>query len=168
MGQIVYIGLGSNLGDPAAQLQRALEQLARLPGSRLQGRSRFYRSRPLQAPGVPEDQPDYLNAVARVETDLSPLMLLDALQAIEAEQGRVRDGRRWAPRPLDLDLLLYGAEVIQHPRLTVPHPGIAQRDFVLHPLAELAPELEIPGLGPLEALLARCPVRGLQRVEVSR
>ncbi len=166
MAQIAYIGLGGNLGDPAAHLQRALDQLARLPGSRLAACSSCYRSRPLQAPGVPEDQPDYLNAVACLETELAPLTLLDALQTIEADHGRLRDGRRWAPRPLDLDLLLYADQRIHHPRLTVPHPGIAERDFVLHPLAELAPELEIPGLGPVQALLRRCPSRGLERVEV--
>ena len=156
-----WIGLGSNLDGPEAQLQRALEALDRLPRSRVVACSSFYRS----APMGPADQPDYVNAVAALDTGLSPLELLDALQAVEAAQGRVRGPERWGPRTLDLDILLYGAERIDTPRLKVPHPGMAQRPFVLWPLAEVAPGLEIPGLGPLDALLTACPREGLRRLE---
>ncbi len=158
-----WIGLGSNLDGPEAQLQRAFKALDGLPRSRVVARSSFYRS----APMGPADQPDYVNAVAALDTGLSPLELLDALQAVEAAQGRVRGPERWGPRTLDLDILLYGAERIDTPRLKVPHPGMAQRPFVLWPLAEIAPGLEIPGLGPLDALLAACPREGLERLEAT-
>ena len=152
-----YVGLGSNLAGPEAQVRRALEGLGRLPRTRLLAASRLYRSPPMG----PADQPDYVNAVAAVETDLPPLELLDALQALETAQGRVR-GERWGPRTLDLDLLLYGRLELDHPRLRLPHPGLYGRNFVLYPLAELAPDLEVPGAGPLAALLARCPRDGLR------
>ncbi len=154
-----YIGLGSNLQGPRRQLEQALDELAALPHSRLLKASGFYLSPPLG----PADQPDYLNAVALLETDLAPLALLDRLQALEHAQGRVRT-RRWGPRTLDLDLLLYGRRRIDHPRLTVPHPGIDERDFVLKPLAEIAPRLEVPGLGRVEALLAQCPLDTARRL----
>lgn len=146
-----YIGLGSNLDDPVAQLRRAIAALRALPHSRLTAHSRFYRSSPMG----PSEQPDYVNAVVMLDTTLEPLALLDALQAIEQRQGRVRHGERWGPRTLDLDLLLYGAEVIDHPRLTVPHPGIRQRNFVLLPLTDLAPELCFPDGGSLREALAQ-------------
>jgi 2-amino-4-hydroxy-6-hydroxymethyldihydropteridine diphosphokinase len=146
-----YIGLGSNLDDPQSQLRRAIEALRHIPESRLTAISRIYRSKPMG----PSDQPDYLNAVAMFDTCLEPLVLLDALQAIEQVQGRTRNGERWGPRTLDLDLLLYGAEMIEHPRLQVPHPGIYQRNFVLYPLFDLAPELTLPnGLALRDALAA--------------
>ncbi len=154
------IGLGSNLEQPAAQIARAFLALGRLPDTRLLARSSLYRSRPLGD----LDQPDYLNAVAVLETDLAAHALLDALQAIEAAQGRVRDGRRWAARTLDLDLLVFGDERHDDARLTVPHPGLVERDFVLYPLFEIAPELDIPGVGSLRACLAACPLRGIERV----
>lgn len=154
------IGLGSNLGQPAAQLARAFAALDRLPKTRVISRSSLYRSRPLG--GL--DQPDYLNAAAVLETGLDAHALLDELLAIEAAQGRVRGGERWAARTLDLDLLVYGAERHDDPCLTVPHPGLAARDFVLHPLFEIAPELEIPGVGSLRTCLAACPSRGIERV----
>lgn len=150
-----YIGLGSNLADPQAQLQRALSELAVLPQSRLLAQSSLYRSPPMG----PQDQPDYLNAVAAVDTALSPLALLDELQALELAHQRVR-GEHWGPRTLDLDLLLYGEQRIDLPTLKVPHPGLYTRNFVLYPLAEIAPELVIPGFGALGELLARCD-RGL-------
>lgn len=109
----------------------------------------------------PQDQPDYINAVMAIETQLPPLELLDGLQAIEAAHGRVRQGERWGPRTLDLDLLVYGDREIQSERLTVPHPGISLRRFVLLPLHDIEPHLEIPGLGSLESLLAACPSDGL-------
>ncbi len=144
-----YLGLGSNLGRPVEQLDRALAALRELPDSRLDAVSRYYRNPPM-GPA----QPDYVNAVAALDTELEPLVLLDALQAIENAQGRTRE-LRWGPRTLDLDLLLYGDRRIDLPRLHVPHPGLAQRAFVLLPLAELAPGLSIPGLGSIARLLER-------------
>ena len=135
-----YIGLGSNLAGPQEQIRRALDALGRVPDSRLVGGSALYRS----APMGPADQPDYVNAVAAFDTGLEPEALLDALQAIEADHDRRRDGQRWGPRTLDLDLLLYGDRTIASPRLSVPHPGVAKRAFVLVPLCELAPELALP------------------------
>ena len=145
-----YIGLGSNLDDPLQQLQQALTALQQIPQSRLTAISRFYGSRPMG----PADQPDYINAVAMFDTCLEPLVLLNALQTIEQQQGRVRTGKRWGPRTLDLDLLLYGSEIIDLPRLQVPHPGIYQRSFVLQPLFDLAPELTFPGGFTLREALA--------------
>lgn len=152
-----YIGLGSNLDDPLRQLRRALESLAQLPQTTLAGCSRFYRSAPLG----PQDQPDYVNAVAALDTALAAEALLDALQAIETAQGRIRT-RRWGPRTLDLDLLLYGDAVLATPRLCVPHPGLAERSFVLYPLYELAPELRLPDGRALAELLDRCDPAGLE------
>lgn len=156
-----YIGLGSNLADPASQLQKAVEALRNLPQSRLTALSRIYRSRPMG----PTDQPDYLNAVAMLDTTLEADKLLDALQAIEKEQGRVRGPQRWGPRTLDLDLLLYGAECIATERLQVPHPGIAERNFVLYPLADVAPDLVLPDGRSLQQLLATCSSDGLAVIE---
>lgn len=156
-----FVALGSNLDDPVAQVRRALDELGALPATAVSGRSRLYRSPPLGAP----DQPHFVNAVARLETRLAPRELLDALLGIERAHGRRRDGRRWAPRSLDLDLLLYGAEVIREPGLEVPHPGLTGRAFVLYPLAELAPGLGIPGAGPLRGLLARVPADELTVIE---
>lgn len=153
-----YIGLGSNLDDPVGQLRRAVEALRGLSESRLTAVSRFYRSAPMGS----AEQPDYVNAVAMLDTCLEPLALLDALQAIEQQQGRIRKGERWGPRTLDLDLLLYGAEVIAEPRLQVPHPGIKQRNFVLVPLADLAPELVFPDGESLQQALHQCPAGGLE------
>lgn len=153
-----YIGLGSNLDDPEGQLLQAIEALRSLPQSRLTAVSPLYRSRPMG----PADQPDYVNAVAMIDTCLEPLPLLDALQAIELQQGRVRSGERWGPRTLDLDLLLYGAETIEHERLTVPHPGIKERLFVLRPLFDLAPELLLPDGSAVARLLEACPDDGLE------
>lgn len=150
-----YIGLGSNLDDPAAQLQRALDALAAMPGTRVLSVSALYRNPAMQAPGARAPQPDYLNAVAAIDTTLAPLALLDALQAIEAAQGRVR-GERWSARTLDLDVLLYGNERIDTDRLQVPHPGLRERRFVLQPLADLAPSLVLPDGTRIADLLARC------------
>ncbi len=156
-----YIALGSNLADPRRQVCAAFEALARLPDTRLLARSDLYRSTPMG----PADQPDYINAVARLETALAPLELLDALQAIEQQQGRVRHGERWGPRTLDLDLLLFADTIIEEPRLTVPHPGLAQRNFVLTPLMDIADKaLIIPGQGTLAELQARCRADGLERL----
>lgn len=153
-----YIGIGANLGDPVAQVLRACARLAQdVPGTRLIARSRLYRNPPMG----PQGQPDYVNAVARVDTQLAPRALLQELQRIEAACGRARDGTRWGPRLLDLDLLLFGDEAVDEPGLRVPHPGIAERDFVLFPLQEIAPQLVIPGHGPVAALCRRMPGNGL-------
>jgi 2-amino-4-hydroxy-6-hydroxymethyldihydropteridine diphosphokinase len=157
-----YIGLGSNLQQPAEQLRRGFQGLARIPGSTLKACSPLYRSRPLG----PQDQPAYVNAVAELSTALAPLELLDRLQALEQAQGRERGGERWGPRTLDLDLLLYGDFRIELLRLRVPHPGLARREFVLYPLLEIAgPALIVPGLGRLYDLVARCPRNGLEPLE---
>lgn len=158
MTERAYIGLGSNLAEPAAQLRNALEAMQRLPGSRLAAASSFYVSDSL-LPG----QPRYTNAVAALDTDLAPLELLDALQAIELDQGRERL-ERWGPRTLDLDILLFGEHLIDVPRLQVPHYHMQARAFVLYPLAELAPDLQLPDGRPLSQLLADCPFVGLERL----
>lgn len=137
-----WIGLGANLGDARAMLLRAFESLARLPQSRLLARSSLYRTAPIDAPG----QPDYFNAVAMLETTLEPLMLLHELQTIENTNGRERLFHN-APRTLDLDLLLYGGAHMDTPELVLPHPRMHERAFVLAPLEELDPDLEIPGHG---------------------
>ncbi|MDZ7902145.1 MAG: 2-amino-4-hydroxy-6-hydroxymethyldihydropteridine diphosphokinase [Rheinheimera sp.] len=113
----------------------------------------------------PQDQPDYVNAVAALHTKLSAEQLLDQLQQIELSHGRVRKAERWGPRTLDLDILLFGDMVIETPRLTVPHYGMAVREFVLYPLAEIAPDLQIPKLGSLAALLAQVPINGLSLLQ---
>lgn len=158
----VYIGLGSNLADPAEQLRAAIKSLAHLPHTSLAGVSSFYLSDSL-LPG----QPRYTNAVAAVDTLLEPLALLDALQAIEINQGRERH-ERWGPRTLDLDILVFGDRLIDEPRLKVPHYHLHARAFVLYPLAELAPGLVLPDGRELEDLLADCPFEGLERIPAER
>ena len=154
-----YIGLGSNLDDPRDQVSRALHELGALPDTHLVARSSLYASAPLGSPG----QPDYINAVAQLTTTLEPLRLLDALQGIEQVHRRVRR-ERWGPRTLDLDLLLYGDHLIDHPRLQVPHPQMQRRDFVLIPLLEIAPELAIPGQGKVRVLASQCSGNGVWRL----
>ncbi|QFT23678.1 2-amino-4-hydroxy-6-hydroxymethyldihydropteridine pyrophosphokinase [Pseudomonas sp. THAF187a] len=156
----VYIGLGSNLAEPLQQLRAALNAIAQLPHSRLAARSSFYVSDPLG----PADQPRYVNAVAALDTELQPWALLDGLQRIELEQGRVRKEERWGPRTLDLDVLLFGDRLIDDERLTVPHYHMHARPFVLYPLAELAAELQLPDGRSLAALLDACPFAGLERL----
>ena len=155
---LAYIGLGSNLEDPLAQVTRAFGELAELPLTRLAARSAIYSSLP-----IGPEQPDYINAVAQLDTQLEPLALLDALQAIEQAHQRVRI-QHWVPRTLDLDLLLYGDETIDLERLKVPHPYLAQRSFVLYPLADISPDLHLPDGTPLADLLSRCPPDGLVRL----
>lgn len=152
----VYIGLGSNLENPLAQVTTALGELAQLPQTRLLAQSRLYRSDP-----IGPAQPDYINAVALLDTQLSPLALLDALQALEQAHRRVRL-EHWGPRTLDLDILLYGDQVIAHERLNVPHPFLTQRSFVLYPMADINPALQLPDGTQLQALLQACPAQGLQ------
>ncbi|ANI56652.1 2-amino-4-hydroxy-6-hydroxymethyldihydropteridine diphosphokinase [Pseudomonas sp. DR 5-09] len=155
----IYIGMGSNLADPAEQLRSAVDALGQLPDTELVGVSAFYQSDSL-LPG----QPRYTNAVAALDSALVPLDLLDALQAIENDQGRERL-ERWGPRTLDLDILLFGDRLIDEPRLKVPHYHMQERAFVLYPLAELAPDdLRLADGRTLADLLAACPFVGLERL----
>ena len=154
-----YIGLGANLAQPLAQLQQAVASLRLLPASQLITVSSFYGSKPMG----PQDQPDYVNAVAALDTELPAEALLDALQLIEQQQGRQRKDERWGPRTLDLDILLYGDDIINSERLTVPHYGLKQREFVLYPLAEIAPNLRLPDGTVLSSLLQQVPLNGLQK-----
>jgi len=152
-----YIALGSNLSEPIRQLRTAVVALDSLPQTQLSRVSSVYRS----AAVGPGTQPDYLNAVALIMTALSPIALLDALQQTELDQHRVRDVR-WGARTLDLDLLLYGDMIIDSPRLTVPHPRMTQRHFVLYPLCEISDaELSLPGGEQLDTLLQHCSMEGL-------
>lgn len=151
-----YIGLGSNLDNPVNQVRSALGELSELPATKCVAQSELYRSAPLG----PADQPDYVNAVASVQTALSAVGLLDALQMLEQRHHRIRV-QHWGPRTLDLDLLLFGDEVIQSAALVVPHPELANRRFVLQPLLEIAPALVVPGIGQLCDVLAVCPDRSL-------
>jgi 2-amino-4-hydroxy-6-hydroxymethyldihydropteridine diphosphokinase len=152
-----YIGLGSNLNKPRAQLESAWVELAGLGHCTLVARSRLYRSRAIG----PGNQPDYINAVALIETELTPLDLLDALQILENAHQRIRI-EHWGPRTLDLDLLLYDNQTMAHERLKVPHPYLTKRNFVLYPLADIAPELVLPCGTTLTELLAAIPPDGLE------
>ncbi len=148
---MAYIGLGSNLADPCAQVRHAMDELAVLANCTLCFRSSLYATAPLG----PVAQPPFVNAVVSLATALTPLALLGALQGLERDHGRVRDGTRWGPRTLDLDLLVFGELQLQLPGLVVPHPELDHRAFVLVPLAEIAPaRLLIPGHGHLQDLLA--------------
>ncbi|MCZ6774344.1 MAG: 2-amino-4-hydroxy-6-hydroxymethyldihydropteridine diphosphokinase [Proteobacteria bacterium] len=144
-----FIGLGSNLGDPVKQIHNATDRLASIPSSRIDSCSSLYQTPPMGPP----DQPDYVNAVVRLATRLEPHALLKHLQSIECAQGRIRDGIRWGPRTIDLDLLIYGDEIIDQPGLRIPHPGIPERAFVLVPMAEIDPDLSIPGHASVYELL---------------
>ena len=143
-----YVGLGSNLDGPSGQVESAIGHLQGIRETRLTARSGLYRSTPFG--GV--EQPDFVNAAAALLTRLGPGDLLTELQEIERNRGREQDTERWGPRLIDLDLLVYSDRVAEEPGLTVPHPGIAERNFVLLPLKEIAPSLVIPGLGRLETL----------------
>jgi len=140
MTSIAYVGIGSNLNDPSGQVRSAIATIDTTPGLHLQASSSLYSSPPMGPP----DQPHYINAVVEVRTALSSLELLDKLQQIERIHGRVRDGVRWGPRTLDLDLLLFGEEQVQGDDLQLPHPGMKERDFVMLPLIEIAPDLILP------------------------
>lgn len=155
-----YIGLGGNLGDPAATLASAVQALGWIAGCQVVACSPLYRSAPLGR----ADQPDYLNAVVALDTALPALTLLGRLQRIEADHGRVREARQWGPRTLDLDLLLYGDQFVRTPTLTVPHPGLTERAFVLYPLRDIAPHLVLPGGERLADVLRRVPDLGLERL----
>jgi 2-amino-4-hydroxy-6-hydroxymethyldihydropteridine diphosphokinase len=152
-----YIGLGANLGQPAVQVSAAIAALARTSGVTLLKQSALYRSTAIGQ----TNQPDYCNAVCSLQTSLDAENLFDLMIAIEQAAGRVRDGTRWGPRVLDLDLLHVENLQLHSARLTLPHPEIARRNFVLIPLAEVAPELEIPGVGRVSELVAGVSRRGL-------
>jgi len=156
---IAYVGLGANLGEPRRQLQDALQELKALPGTRLTAVSSLYRTAPIGYLA----QPEFLNQVAEMDTGLAAGQLLDHLQRIEQKHGRERPFPN-APRTLDLDLLLYGDVVIATPRLSVPHPRMHERAFVLKPLAEIAPQAAIPGRGRVDALLAGCAGQLAERI----
>jgi 2-amino-4-hydroxy-6-hydroxymethyldihydropteridine diphosphokinase len=154
-----YIGLGANLGDPRAAIETAIDAIAQLPHSHLAARSGHYGSAPVGY----DDQPDFVNAVVAIDTSLGALDLLHALQAIEAAHGRVRSFRN-APRTLDLDLLLYGDRQIRGAELTVPHPRLHERAFVLLPLHEIAPDLDLPDIGPLAGRLDAVAGQRIERL----
>ena len=158
-----FIALGSNLDDPRTRIDAAFRALAQLPATRLAKRSPIYRNRAVG----PRRQPDFVNAVAELVTGLGPYVLLDAIQEIERSQGRERNAERWAPRVIDLDILLCGDHQMRDDRLTLPHPEMHRRRFVLQPLSDIAPDLEIPGHGPLRDLLQRAPAHELTKIASS-
>lgn len=159
----VFVGLGSNLGDSVGQLVAAICAINDLEGTQVVNSSSFYQSKPMGPP----DQPSYVNAVAKLTTTMQPHDLLHSLQKIENALGRVREGERWGPRTVDLDILLFGEETIDTPDLTVPHYGMAEREFVLVPLFEIAPELIMPDGHPLSVWVSRCSLEGLKRLPSS-
>lgn len=154
--RLAYVGIGSNLDDPERQVRAAIDALTRLPRTRFVRASRLYRT----APWGNAAQPAFVNAAAVVSTTLAPRELLEALLAIERAQGRVRDGARWGPRVIDLDILVYGDARIDEPGLHVPHPHLGERAFVLLPLADLDADLEIPGQGRVGALVGHVDATG--------
>ncbi len=161
--EAAYIALGSNLKAPRQQLQAGFSALAGLPDTQLMARSSLYRSAPVGY----ANQPDFVNAVAAIRTRLSPRDLLDALLAIECAHGRVRDFPN-APRTLDLDIALYGEHSVHEPGLTVPHPRMHERAFVLVPLAEIAPDVLVPGHGRVRELLAAVDVASVSVLQAAR
>ena len=158
-----YIALGSNLDDPPLQVRRALDELAGIEGVRMILCSDLYASDPLGPPG----QPRYVNAVAGVLTTLEPRALLTAMLEVERRMGRVR-AQRWGPRRIDLDLICMAGVRVEEPGLTLPHPEVPERNFVLYPLAEIAPSLELPGLGRVSELAARVHPAGIQPLHPER
>jgi 2-amino-4-hydroxy-6-hydroxymethyldihydropteridine diphosphokinase len=152
-----YVGIGSNLDDPERQVRRAIEALASIPQTRFVRASRLFRT----APWGRTDQPAFVNAAAEIATTLEPRELLDALLEIERAQGRHRDGTRWGPRTLDLDILLYGDRMIDEPGLAIPHPHLAERAFVLLPLVDLDAALQVPGRGRISELLRAVDTNGV-------
>ena len=156
----VYIGIGSNLNDPVKQVLEAVEELEMIPDTILVERSSLYSGKPMG----PADQPDYVNAVVSLDTLLSAEDLHQALTGIEDMQGRDRSGEKWGPRILDLDLLMYGNMAIDTETLTVPHPGMHERDFVMIPLEEIAGNLKIPGQGFIYSLINKCETHSLKKL----
>jgi 2-amino-4-hydroxy-6-hydroxymethyldihydropteridine diphosphokinase len=160
MSDKAYIGLGSNLAAPAQQLKSALQALHQHEQISLQSCSHLYQS----APMGPKDQPDYVNAVCCLTTSLAPLALLDVLQGIEQDHGRERKGEKWGPRTLDLDMLTFNDLRLNSERLTLPHYGMAHREFVLVPLFEIAPDLVMQDGKSLASWVSKCSLNGLKRI----
>lgn len=160
MTSVSYIGLGSNLNEPSSQLSSALKVIHEHPNMSIQTCSHFYAS----APMGPSDQPRYVNAVAKVSTSLTPIELLDALQFIEQQHGRERKGEQWGPRTLDLDILLFDNLTMTNERLTLPHYGMEEREFVLVPLFEISPDLMMQDGRTLASWVYNCDLNGLQRM----
>ncbi|GGA74196.1 2-amino-4-hydroxy-6-hydroxymethyldihydropteridine diphosphokinase [Neiella marina] len=154
-----YIGVGANLNNPVAQVVKAINALKALPQTTFSKASPMYGSKPLG----PTDQPDYINAVVKLETSLTPESLLDALQEIEQQQGRERKAERWGPRVIDLDILLFGNQTIQTERLTIPHYHMGEREFVLYPLFDIDSDVTMPDGTAVRDMLVNCPRNGLQR-----
>lgn len=157
----VYLGLGSNLDYPEKHLNLALVDIADIDQTTILASSSYYKSPPLG----PQDQPDFINCVVKLETGLTAHILLAALQKIENQHGRKRE-IRWGPRTLDLDILLFGDMKINDDNLTIPHPQLAYREFVLVPLSEIESDIIIPGMGPVSGLITRLGIHSLQRIEV--
>ena len=155
-----YVALGSNLSEPRLQVERAFEALAAMPGAKLVRRSGLWRSQPMG----PQDQPEFVNAVAGLVTTAGPREFLDELKAIEHRLGRTQPAVRWGPRLIDLDLLVFGDFQVDEPGLVVPHAGLHQRNFVLYPLAEIAAELWVPGLARVCRLRERVSGAGIERL----
>ncbi|WP_340679213.1 2-amino-4-hydroxy-6-hydroxymethyldihydropteridine diphosphokinase [Paraglaciecola sp.] len=154
----VYLGLGSNLAEPTRQISAALGALNKLAETTIVCCSSLYASQPMG----PQDQPDYVNAVVLLQTQLAPLTLLKSIQKIELEHGRVRKEQRWGPRTLDIDILLYGEQQIDSSDLVVPHYGLKKREFVLYPLFEISPQLSLPDGELLTELIQQCSLNGLK------
>lgn len=158
MSQLVYIGLGANLNDPANTLKQALLELAELPNSELVAQSNLYASVPMGD----IVQPDYVNAVALIKTDLSPEQVFEHTCHIEQLHGRTRNGEHWGPRTLDLDILLFDNQIIDTEILTIPHYGLKEREFVIYPLLEISPKLVLPCGTAVQSLTNNVPLNGLK------
>lgn len=154
---LCYIGLGANLNDPIAQVKTALQELAKLDKTKLIASSKIYTSKPMG----PADQPDYVNAVALLETELTPHQLFDYTCEIELDHGRIRNGEHWGPRTLDLDVLLYDQLQISDETLTIPHYGLKEREFVIYPLLDITPDLVLPCGTKVQSLTAKVTLNGM-------
>ncbi|MFT6529636.1 MAG: 2-amino-4-hydroxy-6-hydroxymethyldihydropteridine diphosphokinase [Psychrosphaera sp.] len=157
MTELVYVGLGANLKSPLETIKLAINELTVLPHSELVGVSKIYSSKPMG----PADQPDYINAVALIRTELTPHQLFSHTCAIEDKHGRTRVGEHWGPRTLDLDILLYGQHQINDEQLVVPHYGLQQREFVIYPLLDITPDLVLPCGTIVESLTKNIPLNGM-------
>lgn len=158
--QCVYLGLGANLNTPKKQLDNAIVALKALPNCEFVAVSHYYASKPMG----PKDQPDYVNAVACIKTSLAPEALLDLTQAIELEHGRIRKSQRWGARTLDIDILLFGEQIINTERLIVPHYGLHEREFVVYPLQEIAPALILPSGIAINHIARNLPLNHLKQL----
>ena len=157
---VCYLGIGGNLGDSLTIFNKVIEELAQSENINLQKSSSYYKTKPLDD----DNQPEYLNAVLKIKTELSPYQLLDYLQSLENKYGRVRTENQWDSRTIDLDILLFGERRLKSSRLQIPHKEMQNRDFVLFPLYEIEPDLNIPGLGDIEQLISQCENRGMEKI----